>query len=152
LKKMPIIHAECRETFSPAGPMPARFRVSGGSIPIKPRLRAIGNSGVLFCAARRDAGSSRGPQNGESFFFIGTRASAAAPLFGKDRKKLHFPLRQPIIGSALFSRLLKEIGPTAARFPLKIQPLSFQWVVFSSTRPKPATLQKNVAETNALKL
>jgi hypothetical protein len=25
---------------------------------------------------------------------------------------------------------LKEIGPTAARFPLKIQPLSFQWVVF----------------------
>jgi hypothetical protein len=50
------------------------------------------------------------------------------------------------------SRLLKEIGPTAARFPLKIQPLSFQWVVFSSTRPNPATLQKNVAETNALKL
>jgi hypothetical protein len=49
-------------------------------------------------------------------------------------------------------RLLKEIGPTAARFTLKIQPLSFQWVVFSSTRPKPATLQKNVAETYALKL
>jgi hypothetical protein len=49
-------------------------------------------------------------------------------------------------------RLLKEIGPTTARFPLKIQPLSFQWVVFSPTRPKPATLQKNAAETNALKL
>jgi hypothetical protein len=35
---------------------------------------------------------------------------------------------------------------------LKIQPLSFHRVVFSSTRFKPATRQKNGSETKALKL
>jgi hypothetical protein len=55
--------------------------------------------------------------------------------------------------NAHLGRLSKEIGPIAARFPLKIQPHSFQWVVFfvNSTRIGEVA-KKSGAETNALKL
>jgi hypothetical protein len=45
-----------------------------------------------------------------------------------------FSLSNP--GDPVFNNtLLKETGPTAARFPLKIQPLSFQRVVFRQLDP-----------------
>jgi hypothetical protein len=49
-------------------------------------------------------------------------------------------------------RLLKEIWPTAARFPLKIQQLSFQRVVFRQLNPNRRHCKKSGAETNARKL
>jgi hypothetical protein len=51
-----------------------------------------------------------------------------------------------------FGRLLKEIGLTVARFPLKIQLFSFQRVVFRQLDPNRRRRKKSGAGTNVLKL
>jgi hypothetical protein len=77
-------------------------------------------------------------------------------IFTPDRRSKIIPpatfsLSNP--GDPVFNNtLLKEIGPTAARFPLKTQPLSFQWVVFRQLHPSRRHGKKNDSETNSLKL
>jgi hypothetical protein len=81
--------------------------------------------------------------------FAGTRRAVVddAPALALGRQQLFKVVRH---GISLFGDCYKEIGPTAARFPFKIQRHSFRWLVFRQLALNRRGCKNGGAETNIL--